>query len=166
MHIEFKQLFFQPIVSKGLCFAFLLFILWQIIHGLAVIRSDGVMSARQPEENAVLNLNEIKKLTQENLKKPLFGAYVPVHLSETEIKPSRLNITVVGLILSQDESESKVMIRDQDGQDHLYRQADSLPGGFQIKRITAKGVLVEREGELERLSLPKNELIFERNDTL
>lgn len=162
MHLEFKQLLFQPIVPKGLCFAFVLLILWQIIDGMAAIQSDSVMIFNQPEQNKTLNLNKIKKITQENLKKPLFGAYIPAHLSEAEVKPSMLNVTVVGIVLSENELESQVMICGQDGQDHLYRQADILPGGAKIKRITAEGVLVERESELERLSLPKNELIFEQ----
>ena len=43
----------------------------------------------------------------------------------------------------------------------FYKIGDKIPGGAIIKRIMAGGVLAERNGALESLSLPKNDLTFE-----
>ena len=43
----------------------------------------------------------------------------------------------------------------------MFRVGDTIPGDAVIKRIMPDGVLLMREGVMESLSLPKNELIFE-----
>lgn len=72
-----------------------------------------------------------------------------------------LNLEVVGIILATKEEDSKVIIRASDGTEAVYYIGDTLPGGALIKRITEEGILVMRNGELESLSFPRNELIFE-----
>ncbi|MFA6302423.1 MAG: type II secretion system protein N [Legionella sp.] len=95
------------------------------------------------------------------LNSSLFGAYVPDNLNENSVKKSMLNITVVGILYSNKDKDSQVLLRSANGQEKMYKIGDILPGGVKIERITAGGVLVERNGNLESLSLPKNDLIFE-----
>ncbi len=85
----------------------------------------------------------------------LFGRYVPVSASGASIKPSTLNLKIVGVLYAEDEHDSVVMIA---GQEALYRLGDKVPGGAIIKHITPDGVVFERDGTLERLNLPKDEL--------
>ena len=91
----------------------------------------------------------------------LFGDYVPVHLTDAEIKQSTLDLEVVGVMFSDNKDESQVVIRVDEGEEKYFFVGDELPGGAVIKRITKTGVLVLHNGALERLSLPKNELIFD-----
>lgn len=93
------------------------------------------------------------------LNSSLFGVYVPNDLNS--VKKSMLNVTLVGIMLADNIDESQVIIRSASGDEQTYKIGDSIPGEALIKRITAGGVLVERNGVLESLSLPKNDLDFE-----
>ena len=95
------------------------------------------------------------------LTSSLFGVYVPDNLSEANVKKSMLDVTLVGILLSDRPDDSQVIIRSSNGDEKTYKPGDPVPGEAVIKRITANGVLVERHGVLESLSLPKNELTFE-----
>ncbi|CEG56406.1 type II secretion system protein N [Legionella fallonii] len=95
------------------------------------------------------------------LNSSLFGVYVPNDLNEGNVKKSMLNVTLVGILLGDVSKESQVIIRASGGEENTYRIGDKIPGGAVIKRIMAHGILVERNGALESLSLPKNDLIFE-----
>lgn len=95
------------------------------------------------------------------LQSSLFGVYVPNDLNETSVKKSMLNVTLVGILFADNMHESQVIIGSANGEEKTYRLADTIPGDAVIKRITANGVLVERHGNLESLSLPKNALAFE-----
>lgn len=92
-------------------------------------------------------------------KASLFGVYVPDNLNS--VRKSMLDVTIVGILFADNISDSQVIIRASGGEEKNYKLGDTIPGDAVIKRIMAKGVLVERQGTLERLSLPKNDLIFE-----
>jgi general secretion pathway protein C len=91
----------------------------------------------------------------------LFGIYVTSNLDESKVKQSMLNVTLVGVLLADKIEDSQVIIRSANGQEKTYKVNDIIPGGAIIKRIVASGVLVEHNGALERLSLPRNKLNFE-----
>ncbi|BCA95956.1 general secretion pathway protein GspC [Legionella antarctica] len=95
------------------------------------------------------------------LDSSLFGVYVPNDLNEDNVKKSMLNVNLVGILLGDKTDESQVIIRSAGGEENTYKTGDKIPGGAIIKRIMANGVLVERNGALESLSLPKNDLTFE-----
>lgn len=95
------------------------------------------------------------------LNSSLFGVYVPVDLNEGSVKKSALDVSLVGILLAIPIEESEVIIRTANGDENTFLLGDTIPGGAVIKRITASGVLVERGGVLESLSLPKDDLTFE-----
>jgi len=95
------------------------------------------------------------------LNTSLFGVYVPDDLNEDNVKKSMLDVTLVGILFADKIEESQVIIRTSNGEENTYKISDEIPGGAIIKRIMAAGVLVERNGALESLSLPKNDLTFE-----
>jgi general secretion pathway protein C len=95
------------------------------------------------------------------LQASLFGEYVPHSLNEAHVKKSMLQVSISGIMFSDKKQGSEVIIRLSNGEEKTYKVGDTLPGGVVIKRITADGVLVERHGILESLSLPKNDLTFE-----
>ncbi len=91
----------------------------------------------------------------------LFGDYVPTDLNEADIKQSMLNVELVGILFADKIEDSQVIIRDAGGEERNYRIGDSISGGAVIKRIMVDGILVEHNGSLERLNLPKQDLSFE-----
>lgn len=95
------------------------------------------------------------------LNTSLFGVYVSNDLSGDNVKKSMLNVTLVGILLGDKIEDSQVIIRSSSGVEKTYSINDKIPGGALIKRIMAGVVLVERNGAIESLSLPKNELTFE-----
>jgi general secretion pathway protein C len=158
---DIKIWLFRPIVYKMVCIGFILLVVMQIItdftHYFEFERR--VMSHRVPQSEGETKLNQQEDNVA--LSMPFFGDYVPKNINESDVKRSMLNLTIVGILLAAQEEESKVMIRTANGRDQTFKVGDMLPGGVTIKRITADGVLVNRNGELESLTLPKNELIFE-----
>jgi len=95
------------------------------------------------------------------LHSSMFGVYLPNDLNETSVKKSMLNVTLAGIMFADTVEDSQVIIRSSSGEEKTYRQGDLIPGGAIIKRIMANGILVERHGTLESLSLPKNKITFE-----
>lgn len=93
------------------------------------------------------------------LKSSLFGEYVPSDLNS--VKKSMLNVTLVGILLADKKDESQVIIGAANGDELSYKIGDKIPGGALIKKITEDGVLVERNGVLESLSLPKIDITFQ-----
>lgn len=98
---------------------------------------------------------------QKTLNLPIFGDYVPKALVDVDVKPSGLDLLLVGIVFSANHQESQAIISVPGGPTQNFSVGDSVPGGAKIKQITPDGVLLEHAGELESLSLPKNELTFE-----
>jgi general secretion pathway protein C len=94
-------------------------------------------------------------------KASLFGVHISENLNENLVKKTLLDLTLVGVLFVDKIDESQVIISTPNGEEKTYKIGDTLPGGAVLKRITANGVLVLREGNLESLSLPINELTFE-----
>lgn len=110
--------------------------------------------------------NDLKNTTKQDslnyiLNSSLFGIYVPNDLNDANVKKSMLNVTLVGILFADKIEDSQVIIRSASGDEKTYKIGDKIPGEAIIKRITAGGVLVERNGTLESLSLPRNDLTFE-----
>ena len=95
------------------------------------------------------------------LQSSLFGVYVANDLNSGNVKKSMLNITLVGILLGNTSENSQVIIRLANGEEKNYKVNDKIPGGVLIKKIMLDGILVDHNGSLESVSLPKTELIFE-----
>lgn len=91
----------------------------------------------------------------------MFGKYVPT-LSELEIKQSTLDVELVGILFSTNPKESQILVRIKPGDERTFMLGDVLPGGAKIHEIHKKGIVVLFDGSLESLSLPQNELLFEK----
>jgi len=160
MYSEIKKVLSRPIVPVTLCIFLALLILWQ----LSVVVISMFSSSKIDLQHVSNGVNK-KEAFQNNpaksvLNTAFFGDYVPANLNGADIKQSRLNLDIVGILFADDEKDSHVIIVDG-GQEKTYYAGDVLPGNVTIKRITTDGVLVVREGSLESLSFPKNEVIFE-----
>lgn len=92
---------------------------------------------------------------------PLFGKWAPV-LSGAEIRQSTLDLEISGIMYSSRKTGSQVLIKASGGAEQVCVAGDTLPGGAIIRKISKKGIVVLYNGELESLSLPKNELLFEK----
>jgi general secretion pathway protein C len=158
---EVKTLLSRPIVPKVSCFILVLLLVWQITSGIRglflldkalVVSHDSSVKEKIKTEQGLLTMG---------LSAAFFGDYVPKTLNDSGVKQSMLDLTVVGIMFSDEEGESHVIIRTATGVEKTFYVGDSLPGGALIKRITLDGVLIQQKGSLESLIFPKNALIFE-----
>lgn len=159
-YVDIKSLILKPIVSMVLCLIIALLLIWQLISFVVDLSSLATSLKQQPNiTRAKLPNNKSKIITQE-LVVPIFGGYVPKNLGEMDVKHSDLSLKVEGILFSKQADESQVIIQGFSGKEETYKLGDKLPGGAIIKRITVDGILIERNGVFESLSLPKNELLF------
>lgn len=93
--------------------------------------------------------------------KPLFGEYVP-DPANAEIKQSRLDFVVVGIIYTKNKAGGEVILQIAGGKEKNFVVGDTLPGGAKIQRIDKSGIIVLYKGSLERLRLSEKELNFEK----
>lgn len=141
-------------VAKSLFFLTTIFFIIQLFNLIKPFpkenNSTPLLSLKHP---IILNQNSVV------FNQAIFGNYQPIH-SDEDIKQSSLDLDVVGIMYSSDKVNSQVLIRAAGGEEKLYKVGDSLPGGVIIKKINKQTILLLYQGELESLSLPKNELIF------
>ena len=117
------------------------------------------------EANASVGLNQKvvrdQAMIKKNLRVPLFGDYIPKALEDLNVKPSDLNMMLVGVLFSYTQQGSQALISIANSPADTYVVGDTLPGKVTIKQITPDGVVLDHAGELESLSLPKDELTFD-----
>ena len=159
VYAEVKRRLFSPNMSLWLCAGFALLLIGELYHGVSSVRTLGKWVV--PSGHSLVAAAVSTKLVHPGLTTSFFGDYVPVRLDEAGVKQSLLNLTVVGIMYSSEEALSQVIIRTEPLHEEAFWVGDTLPGGGVIKRITRDGVLMRRQGSLERLTLPKNELRFE-----
>ena len=159
---EIQQFFQRRLVAQIISALLLLLLLnecFRDVWNFWVIAHPPAVDLAQP----VLKTNALasQSLIQKQLSQPLFGDYLPARVNDLNVKPSNLNISLVGVLFSAHPEESQMLIALADGQALIYHQGELMPGEVKIKKITPDGVVLEHDGELESLSLPKNELQFE-----
>ena len=160
MHVDFKLIFYRPIVVKSI-FIFLTFLLiFQISLSLGNLRSlDNFMNEDQAKKDEKKIINQ--KSLSDNLGVSFFGIYVPKNINDLDIKQSTLNIKIVGILFANDDKFSQVIINTPDKKDQILGVGDTISNGALIKKITKDGILIEWKGALERINLAKDVLIFD-----
>lgn len=68
-----------------------------------------------------------------------------------------LKLTLRGTLNLEDEDQGIAIIGDESGQHARYRVGEQLPGGARLTAISAGRVLLERNGQVEGLSLPRED---------
>ncbi len=158
---DIETLFMRPAVAQTIL------VLMGLVMGRELITD--VMSYHSvhvtEDANASAGLNQKvvrdQAMIQKNLRVSIFGDYIPKALVDLNVKPSDLNMTLVGILFSCTQRGSQALISLANSPADTYVVGDKLPGKVTIKQITPDGVVLEHAGELESLSLPKDELIFD-----
>ena len=161
MFVDFKLVLSRPIVPQSICLVLFLLVIWQIVAGVVSFFSlDKAISLRH-EQVSEVKIEAKQVALNTGLNTAFFGEYVPHNLNDVAVKQSMLDLQIVGIMFSTNEKESHVIIRTAGGREQTFGVGDSLPGGAIVKRITADGMLISRNGALESLSLKKKKLTFE-----
>lgn len=104
-------------------------------------------------------VDEVTKLIATLPDQHLFGkqgvieqnAYLPV---------TSLQLRLVGVIKTESEKFSRVIISEAGQLAKVYQVGDSLSSGVRINAITQDGVILENSGHLEKLPLQRPKLSF------
>lgn len=162
LNFQFNIIHEKPIIAKSLCWLFLVFILFKIlkcVYDVKLIYSEPKVNFSSPNLiDGTSNRESIKK----SLNFEIFGKYIPKQLGDANIRPSILDLKVIGVMFSENEKKSQVLIRFANGFERIFNIGDVIPGGGKIVHIYTDGIIVNRDGDLERLNLPKDELVFDK----
>jgi len=103
-----------------------------------------------PKKN---NQQAFRQLTSSNL----FGIAGLTRTTKTAKAPeTRLNLVLKGVFAAIPmASASAIIARGKNGKEDIYGIGDKLPGGVTIKEIHPVHVILERQGQLETLHMPK-----------
>lgn len=160
MKLDFHYLFSAK-YAKWIILSLIALFSCLILYEFASLFSNKTNSAALNPSATALPAASKQDSVNHVLNSSLFGVYVPDDLNDSSLQKSSLNLTLVGILLADKEDDSQVIIRSARGEEKTYKLEDTIPGGALIKRISAGGVVVEQNGTLESLSLPKNDLTFE-----
>ena len=151
----------RQILLRAACVSLGILIVWQFSSALLYLYGLNKNTTRYDRAALVARSSSPLPVSNRGLNAPFFGQYTPVMNHVGDVKQSLLTYKVVGIMLAAHDEDSEVMMDTLSGGYVVYHVGDTLPLGNVIKKITSEGIFVERNGELESLSLPKNELIFE-----
>lgn len=88
-------------------------------------------------------------------KVALFGQDPIIQFTKAnKIKKSTLNVKLLGILLSDKQKSSQVILQIGKGKARVYSIEDKLPEGAIIKNISQYNVLILNQGNLETISLP------------
>lgn len=129
---------------------------WQLLPAPADQASQDI----GPSQIAGARSDNTGQLTAELAGWHLFGesaskAAVETPTETTQVPLTRLQLTLFGVLASDDPSEAYAIIAGSDNLAHVYGIGDELPGQAVVNAIEADRVILERGGRLETLTLPK-----------
>lgn len=91
----------------------------------------------------------------------IFGSRVnnePAEIDPLVAPETRLNLKLTGIFSSNDEEQSRALIKDDSGKQRPYGIGDDIPGNAKLYSIHADRVLLERAGRYETLRLEQDKL--------
>ena len=97
----------------------------------------------------------------------LFGeqAKTPVNASPTRAMPeTRLKLILRGIVAGEDGGVSGAIIASPSGDQSFYALGAALPGGATLKEVHDHHIVLLRNGQLETLQLPRDNLDVGGND--
>lgn len=79
-----------------------------------------------------------------------------VDLANVEAPETQLNLSLRGVLATADESVARAIIAAGNGDDKSYRVGDTIGSGAILRAVYPDRVILERNGELETLRLPRD----------
>lgn len=89
----------------------------------------------------------------------LFGIanQAPVQAAPIEAKKTHLKLTLRGVFAANDPTKAMAIIANERGKEQVYRKGDTIFSGVKLYAVYPDKVILERSGNFESLSLPRNE---------
>ena len=150
---------FKQRLALGLGLALLLAVSFTLIYSISQWRNDWVLAHQEitakPTMAAADTANTlITAIPNTHLFGKSFSGNVPI---------TNLQLRVTGIVKASTEQNgaiSKAYISMSGQPSKIYQTGDNLPAGVKIYDITSDAVILENDGHLEKLPLPREKLQF------
>lgn len=127
--------------------SFMMVEIWEMKSGV-VVSTDSTTNVA--DANAQKRLPSFSTLS-------IFGAH---QANIQTIPTARIQYRLEGILRSADPNQSRVLISAAGKPGQTYHLGDSFGNGIVIRQILDDSVIFERNGQLEKLTLPRPELKF------
>lgn len=154
MNIELSNIFYRKITPKIL----IVINLSLIIVVLLTFNSHRNFTDLTNIPSPIIKINEHQVYS--GLNAPIFGQFSSEISSNEIIQKSLLQLEIVGIIHSQDNKSSEVIIRMADGTDKTYKLNSKINNQLKIVKILPDSIIVRRNNVLESLHMPKDHLNY------
>ena len=125
---------------------------WQLSHA-------PLPAFQLPRQNA--NVALVEMLPEQHL----FGQGL-TPMGEMPISNLELRVMGISKGMNENSTSSQALIAIAGGASKVYKIGDALPDGVKIYAIAADAVVLENDGRLEKLPLPREALVFKPRHTL
>lgn len=149
-------------VILGLCISLFAFVLFFLAYSFYQWYADWKL--------AHVAIAKVERLSVAD-DKAIFIATLPnMHLfgqSDMTVPITNLRLQVTGIVKRLEEKDnefSKAYISIADQPSKIYQIGDSLPYGVKVHAITPDAVILENDGRLEKLLLPREKLLFKSRE--
>jgi len=133
-------------------------IFWKVVVATDRFRLDAAATHSQHAVTPVRTLQKRQGPEQAIIDAHLFGTAEAGRLVQTQPAPeapeTRLNLTLKGVYATGD-ARALAIIASGGRNEEFYKVGDSIPGGARLKAVYPDRVILERNGRLETLRLPK-----------
>lgn len=145
----------QQHIIVAVCIALALLTSFTFIYVTWQWRDDWLLTQQEAKAAAIPKADETANLIASIPDAHLFG----LSLSNGDVPITNLQLLVTGIVKAEDGS-SKAYISIAGAPSKIYQSGDSLPYGVKVYDITQDTVILENDGRLEKLPLPREKLQF------
>lgn len=144
--------------ALGLCAAFAALLCFTTILALWQWHDDWVLAHQEIKTAPTVSADQTATLIAAIPSEHLFGKSI-----SNEVPLTNLQLRVTGIVKVENDtygsySKAYISISGQPGK--IFQVGDSLPYGVKIEAITSDAVILENDGRMEKLLLPREKLQF------
>jgi len=152
--------YFSPRTVLGICISTGTAMLITLIYSIWQWQNDWVLAHQDIEVHAVAAGVSTAGITNSINESHLFGK-APSQLGNMPITNLQLRVTgIVKMDTDRSGPVSKAYISTDGQPSKIYQVGESLPSGVKVYDITPNEVILENDGNLEKLPLPREQLQF------
>lgn len=144
--------------SWGALGLFALLLVITVIQMLSSWYDDVVITRQTSATSHQSSVDNVSQMIAAIPDEHLFGR---IGANDQSLPITSLQLHLVGIIKSEPESLSRVIISESGQPGKLYSVGDSLPSGIIVNAIKQDGVVLENGGRLEKLPLQRPPLQFQ-----
>lgn len=155
-----KQYYQQT--ALGACILMSLLLLLTLLHTISDWHSDWTLSHQKIKTIALAPIDDLDHLIENLPDQHLFGNNPAIN-QVGDMPISSLQLRVTGIIKNESDAASKALISIAGSPSKIYHTGERIEG-IKIYAITPEAVVLDNNGKLEKLPLPRPALLFKNRE--